>query len=119
MAGNRPVLAGTNISSTALVGLTGGAYSIGLSVYDYEWSAALVLVFFCLFLLPSIIRSRIYTMPEFPERRYDRRARLLFTLLLAARQQRSLLGLHVARRCSSRMVSCVGRIFIFYMQRPF
>jgi solute:Na+ symporter, SSS family len=71
----------TNISSTALVGLTGGAYSTGLSVYDYEWSATLVLVFFCLFLLPSIIRSRIYTMPEYLERRYDRRARLLFALL--------------------------------------
>jgi SSS family solute:Na+ symporter len=74
-------LLATNISSTALVGLTGGAYSSGLSVYDYEWAATLILVFFCLFLLPAIIRSRIYTMPEFLERRYDRRARLLFTLL--------------------------------------
>src|SRR5450631_31558 len=74
-------LLATNISSTALVGLTGGAYSTGLSVYDYEWTATLILVFFCLFLLPAIIRSRIYTMPEFLELRYDRRARLLFTLL--------------------------------------
>lgn len=71
----------TNISSTALVGLTGGAYAMGLSVYDYEWTASIVLVFFCLFLLPSIIRARIYTMPEYLERRYDRRARLLFALL--------------------------------------
>ncbi|MDP9083160.1 MAG: sodium/solute symporter [Pseudomonadota bacterium] len=74
-------LLATNISSTALVGLTGGAYSTGLSVFDYEWSATIVLVFFCLFLLPSIIASRIYTMPEYLERRYDRRARLLFALL--------------------------------------
>jgi SSS family solute:Na+ symporter len=74
-------LLATNISSTALVGLTGGAYSTGLSVYDYEWTATLILVFFCLFLLPSIIRSRTYTMPEFLERRYDRRSRLLFALL--------------------------------------
>ena len=74
-------LLATNISSTALVGLTGGAYSTGLSVFDYEWSATLILVFFCLFLLPSIIRSRIFTMPEYLERRYDRRARLLFALL--------------------------------------
>ncbi len=69
------------MSSTALVGLAGGAYAIGISVYDYEWSAVLVLVFFCLFLLPSIIRSQIYTMPEFLERRYDRRVRLHFALL--------------------------------------
>lgn len=71
----------SNMSSTALVGLAGGAYSIGLSIYDYEWSANVILVFFCVFLLPYIIRSQSFTMPEFLERRYDRRARLYFALL--------------------------------------
>src|ERR1700731_4597660 len=74
-------LLASNMSSTALVGLAGGAYAMGVSVYDYEWSAILILVFFCLFLLPSIIRSQTYTMPEFLERRYDRRVRLHFALL--------------------------------------
>jgi SSS family solute:Na+ symporter len=74
-------LLASNMSSTALVGLAGGAYAIGISVYDYEWSAIVILVFFCLFLLPSIIRSQTYTMPEFLERRYDRRVRLHFALL--------------------------------------
>ncbi len=74
-------LLASNMSSTALVGLAGGAYAIGISVYDYEWSAIILLVFFCVFLLPSIIRSQIYTMPEFLERRYDRRARLYFAVL--------------------------------------
>lgn len=74
-------LLASNMSSTALVGLAGGAYAIGISVYDYEWSAVVILVFFCLFLLPSIIRSQCYTMPEFLERRYDRRVRLHFALL--------------------------------------
>jgi SSS family solute:Na+ symporter len=74
-------LLASNMSSTALVGLAGGAYIIGISVYDYEWSAIVILVFFCLFLLPSIIRSQTYTMPEFLERRYDRRVRLHFALL--------------------------------------
>ena len=69
------------MSSTALVGLAGGAYAIGISVYDYEWSAVVILVFFCMFLLPSIIRSQTYTMPEFLQRRYDRRVRLHFALL--------------------------------------
>ena len=64
------------MSSTALVGLAGGAYAIGISVYNYEWSANVILVFFCVFLLPFIIRSQTFTMPEFLERRYDRRARL-------------------------------------------
>ena len=74
-------LLASNMSSTALVGLAGGAYAIGISVYDYEWSAIVILVFFCIFLLPSIIRSQTYTMPEFLQRRYDRRVRLQFALL--------------------------------------
>src|ERR1700678_4193433 len=74
-------LLATNMSSTALVGLAGGAYATGISVYNYEWTASVILVFFCLFLLPFVIRSQTYTMPEFLERRYDRRARLHFALL--------------------------------------
>ncbi|HVJ54739.1 MAG TPA: sodium:solute symporter [Aliidongia sp.] len=71
----------SNISSTALVGLAGAAYAVGISVYDYEWVACLILVFFCVFLLPFILRSQVYTMPEFLERRYDGRARLYFALM--------------------------------------
>ena len=74
-------LLASNISSTALIGLAGAAYATGISVYDYEWSAAVVLVFFCVFLLPFVLSSRVYTMPEFLERRYDARARLYFALL--------------------------------------
>ncbi|HEY1890813.1 MAG TPA: sodium:solute symporter [Steroidobacteraceae bacterium] len=71
----------SNISSTAIVGLAGAAYVMGISVYDYEWSAGVVLVFYCVFLLPFVLRSRAYTMPEFLERRYDGRARLYFAVL--------------------------------------
>ncbi len=71
----------SNMSSTAIVGLAGAAYVMGISVYDYEWSAAVVLVFYCVFLLPFVLRSRAYTMPEFLERRYDPRVRLYFAAL--------------------------------------
>jgi len=71
----------SNISSTALIGLASAAYATGISVYDYEWSAAVILVFFCIFLLPFVLASRVYTMPEFLERRYDARARLYFAVL--------------------------------------
>lgn len=73
-------LIASNISSTALVGLAGAAYGSGISAYNYEWTAALVLVFFCVFLLPQLLHSRVFTMPEFLERRYDARARTWFTL---------------------------------------
>jgi solute:Na+ symporter, SSS family len=71
----------SNMSPTALVGLAGGAYAIGISVYDYEWTANVVLVFFCVFMVPLVLRSQSYTMPEFLERRYDRRARLWFAIM--------------------------------------
>lgn len=74
-------LLASNISSTALIGLAGAAYAYGISAYDYEWSAVVVLVFFCICLLPFVLRSRVYTMPEFLERRYDARARTYLAAL--------------------------------------
>jgi SSS family solute:Na+ symporter len=71
----------SNISSTTLIGLAGAAYGVGISVYNYEWMACVVLVFFCLFLLPFILKSQVYTMPEYLERRYDWRARMYFASL--------------------------------------
>ena len=71
----------SNISSTTLVGLAGDAYSTGISVFNYEWMAALVLAFYAIFMLPAVLRSRAFTMPEFLERRYDGRVRTGFSLL--------------------------------------
>lgn len=72
-------LIASNMSSTALVGLAGAAYGLGISAYNYEWMAAVILVFFCVFLLPQVLQSRVFTMPEFLERRYDGRVRAWFT----------------------------------------
>jgi len=65
----------SNISSSTLIGLAGDAYASGIAVYNYEWFAAVVLVFFLIFFLPIYLRTRIYTMPEFLERRFDVRSR--------------------------------------------
>jgi SSS family solute:Na+ symporter len=70
-----------NISSNSLVAITGGAYSHGISVFNYEWMAAVVLVIFCLFILPFYIKSGIYTMPEYFGRRFDQRSRVYFSLI--------------------------------------
>lgn len=78
-------LIAAQISPTVLIGVTGTAYAIGISVYNYEWMAAIVLAVFALIFLPVVLRSRVYTVPEFLERRFDGRARLWFagvTLLL-------------------------------------
>lgn len=71
----------SNISSTTLVGLAGDAYATGISVYNYEWMAGVVLAFFAIFILPMVLRSQVYTMPEYLERRFDRRSRTLFAIL--------------------------------------
>ena len=71
----------SNISSTTLVGLAGDGYSVGISVFNYEWMAALVLAFFAVFFLPFVLRSQVFTMPELLERRYDGRARTYFAVL--------------------------------------
>lgn len=65
----------SNISSSSLIGLAGDAYSTGIAVYNYEWFAIVVLIFFLLFFLPFYLKARIYTMPEFLERRFDVRSR--------------------------------------------
>lgn len=69
----------SNISSTTLIGLSGDAYATGISVFNYEWMASIVLVFFAIFVLPIYLRSRVYTMPEFLERRFDVRSRYYFS----------------------------------------
>ena len=71
----------SNISSSSLVGLAGSGYETGISVYSYEWMAAVVLILFAVFFLPFYIRSKVYTMPEFLERRYDAKTRYYFSAL--------------------------------------
>ena len=71
----------SNISSTTLIGLSGDAYASGIAVYNYEWMASVVLVFYCIFILPTVLRSRLYTMPEFLERRFSSGARRYFSIL--------------------------------------
>lgn len=71
----------SQISSTSLVGLAGAAYGTGISTYNYEWMSAALLVFFSLFILPFILKSQVFTMPEFLAKRYDNRARVYFSVI--------------------------------------
>jgi SSS family solute:Na+ symporter len=72
----------SNVSSSTLVGLSSAAFSSGISVYNYEWMAALVLIVFLVFFLPFYLKTRVFTMPEFLERRFDQRSRYYFSALL-------------------------------------
>lgn len=70
-----------NISSNSLIAITGGAYKGGIVFFNYEWMASIVLTFFCVFILPFYLRSQVYTMPEFFEKRYDARSRYYFSFI--------------------------------------
>lgn len=54
----------SNISSTTLVGLAGDAYAYGISVYNYEWTAAVVMILAACIFLPGLLRSNVFTIPE-------------------------------------------------------
>ena len=69
-----------SISSTTLIGQSGDAYHTGLAVFNYNLAGGiLVMVFFSLFLLPLYIKSKIFTIPEFLEKRFDSRSRYFFS----------------------------------------
>jgi len=65
----------SNLSSTTLIGLPGAAWADGISVANYEWMAALVLLFTTMFVAPVFIGRKITTVPELLEHRFDSRLR--------------------------------------------
>lgn len=71
----------TNMSGSTLVGLIGGAYQMGLVIYNYEWTAILALLVLIAVFLPTYRRLKITTAPEFLERRFDVRTRRSFSML--------------------------------------
>ena len=69
----------SNISSTTLIGLTGAAYTTGIATSAYEWMAGIPLILLAFIFAPLFFKSRVTTIPEWLERRFDRRARLYFS----------------------------------------
>src|SRR5690606_10045811 len=72
----------SNMSGSSFVGLPASGYATGVSVFHYEWLPVPILLLFALFILPSFLRARIYTTPEFLERRYHRSVAILFSAFL-------------------------------------
>ena len=70
-----------SISSTTLIGQSGDAYDTGLAVFNYNLTGVIVMVFFAVFLLPLYIRSKVFTIPEFLEKRFDKRSRFYFSAI--------------------------------------
>ncbi|MBN2211914.1 MAG: sodium:solute symporter [Sedimentisphaerales bacterium] len=65
----------TNISTVHLVSLAQEGYNNGLAYGNFEWMAAFTLIALGLFFAPFYIRSKVATLPDFLEKRYNRACR--------------------------------------------
>jgi solute:Na+ symporter, SSS family len=62
----------SNISTEHFIGLAGSGASSGLAVGHFEWLACLILLILGWVFVPFYLRSNVFTMPEFLERRFNR-----------------------------------------------
>jgi SSS family solute:Na+ symporter len=68
----------TNISSEHFIGLAGSGSTRGLAVGQFELMAIFTLIFLGWILAPIYFKSGVVTVPEFLEKRFDRRIRKFF-----------------------------------------
>lgn len=64
-------LIAANISAEQFIGMSGSGFAIGLAIASYEWMAAVTLILVGKFFLPIFIEKKIYTIPEFVEKRFS------------------------------------------------
>lgn len=64
-----------NISTVHLVSLAETGYKFGLVFGNFEWMAGFTLILLSLFFAPLYLRSRVATLPDFLERRFNRHCR--------------------------------------------
>ncbi len=71
----------TNISSEHFIGLAGTGSKSGLAVGHFEWLAILILLLLGWVFTPFYLRSGVFTMPEFLERRFNGAARYYLSVV--------------------------------------
>jgi SSS family solute:Na+ symporter len=70
-----------NISTVHLVSLAEAAYKYGLVFGNFEWMAGFTLILLSLFFAPLYLRSKVATLPDFLERRFNRGCRDVLTVV--------------------------------------
>ncbi|HEU4365918.1 MAG TPA: hypothetical protein VFT13_10705, partial [Candidatus Krumholzibacteria bacterium] len=71
----------TNISLDGFVGGNGMAYRIGIASFVPELTGGLMLTISALVFIPIFLRSKIFTIPQFLELRYNRASKVLLGVL--------------------------------------
>jgi SSS family solute:Na+ symporter len=70
----------TAISSDHFIAQVGGGYQHGIVIAAFGWNAWIVYTLLIWIFLPYYMRTGLYTMPEFLERRYNSAARYVFAI---------------------------------------
>ena len=76
----------SNISTVHLVGFAESGFREGLVWGNFEWFSAFELIVLAFIFIPFYLRTKITTLPEFLEKRYDNRSRVILAIfsILAA-----------------------------------
>jgi solute:Na+ symporter, SSS family len=69
-----------DISSEQFISNVGGAYKHGIVLAAGDWNAWIIYSLLILIFLPYYVRTGLYTMPEFLERRYNPACRYIFAV---------------------------------------
>ncbi|XP_031565943.1 sodium/glucose cotransporter 5-like [Actinia tenebrosa] len=69
-----PSLFASNMGSEHFIGLAGSGASTGIAVVSYEWQAVWVLLLLGWVFVPIYLRSRVFTMPEYLNKRFQSRS---------------------------------------------
>lgn len=68
-----------NISSEHFIGLAGSGAARGLAVGNFEWMATIFIMMLGWIFVPIYLRSGIFTIPEFLEKRFNKASRIYLT----------------------------------------
>src|SRR5882672_4526067 len=69
-----------DISTEQFISNVGGAYKYGIVLAAGDWNAWIIYSLLILIFLPYYVRTGVYTMPEFLERRYNSTCRYIFAI---------------------------------------
>jgi len=74
-------LIAANISAEQFIGMSGTSYADGIATAAYELMAAVTLIVIGKFLLPVMLKQKIFTIPQFLRERYNDGVGLAFSIL--------------------------------------
>ncbi|MCM2679056.1 SLC5 family protein [Echinimonas agarilytica] len=70
-----------NISTDAFIGMVGSAMLFGIVVATPEWSSVIAFTFLIWIFIPFLLSAKVFTTPEFLEKRFNPQMRFFFALV--------------------------------------